>query len=81
MMRAYLNNEEKYKKCFNPAILYLTGDLAKRDKDGYFWFVGRSDDVIKSAGHLIGPFGVEGADGTSGRGRSRGDRQARSDRR
>ena len=34
---------------------YLTGDLAKRDADGYFWFVGRADDVIKSAGHLIGP--------------------------
>jgi acetyl-CoA synthetase len=37
----------------------LTGDLAKRDSDGYFWFVGRADDVIKSAGHLIGPFEVE----------------------
>ncbi len=60
MMRAYLNNEEKYKKCF-VGDLYLTGDLAKRDKDGYFWFVGRSDDVIKSAGHLIGPFEVESA--------------------
>jgi acetyl-CoA synthetase len=40
---------------------YLTGDLAKRDADGYFWFVGRADDVIKSAGHLIGPFEVESA--------------------
>jgi len=60
MMRAYLNNEEKYKRCF-VGDLYLTGDLAKRDKDGYFWFVGRSDDVIKSAGHLIGPFEVESA--------------------
>ena len=38
---------------------YLTGDLARRDADGYFWFVGRADDVIKSAGHLIGPFEVE----------------------
>jgi acetyl-CoA synthetase len=37
------------------------GDLARRDADGYFWFVGRSDDVIKSAGHLIGPFEVESA--------------------
>jgi len=35
--------------------------MAKRDADGYFWFVGRSDDVIKSAGHLIGPFEVESA--------------------
>jgi acetyl-CoA synthetase len=60
MMRAYLNSEEKYRKCF-VGDLYLTGDLAKRDKDGYFWFVGRSDDVIKSAGHLIGPFEVESA--------------------
>ena len=40
---------------------YLTGDLARRDADGYFWFVGRADDVIKSAGHLIGPFEVESA--------------------
>ena len=40
---------------------YLTGDLAKRDADGYYWFVGRADDVIKSAGHLIGPFEVESA--------------------
>ncbi|MDI1245605.1 MAG: AMP-binding protein, partial [Rhodoferax sp.] len=39
--------------------LYLTGDLARVDEDGYFWFVGRADDVIKSAGHLIGPFEVE----------------------
>jgi acetyl-CoA synthetase len=40
---------------------YLSGDLATRDADGYFWFVGRADDVIKSAGHLIGPFEVESA--------------------
>jgi len=39
----------------------LTGDLAKCDADGYFWFVGRADDVIKSSGHLIGPFEVESA--------------------
>ena len=38
---------------------YLTGDLAMRDADGYYWFVGRADDVIKSSGHLIGPFEVE----------------------
>jgi acetyl-CoA synthetase len=40
-------------------VQYLTGDLAKRDRDGYYWFVGRKDDVIKSSGHLIGPFEVE----------------------
>ena len=43
----------------SPAGWYLSGDLARRDGDGYFWFVGRGDDVIKSAGHLIGPFEVE----------------------
>ena len=37
----------------------MAGDLAKRDADGYLWFVGRADDVIKSSGHLIGPFEVE----------------------
>ncbi len=58
MFRGYLNNEARYRKCFADD-LYLTGDLARRDADGYFWFVGRADDVIKSAGHLIGPFEVE----------------------
>ena len=38
---------------------YLTGDLARVDPDGYFWFVGRKDDVIKTSGHLVGPFEVE----------------------
>ncbi len=47
-------------KCFVGGY-YLTGDLATRDADGYFWFVGRADDVIKSSGHLIGPFEVESA--------------------
>ena len=60
MFRGYLNNEERYRKCF-VGDWYLSGDLAKRDADGYFWFVGRADDVIKSAGHLIGPFEVESA--------------------
>jgi acetyl-CoA synthetase len=60
MFRGYLNNEERYAKCFS-GDWYLSGDLAKRDADGYFWFVGRADDVIKSAGHLIGPFEVESA--------------------
>jgi acetyl-CoA synthetase len=58
MFRGYLNEEARYRKCF-AGDWYLTGDLAKRDSDGYFWFVGRADDVIKSAGHLIGPFEVE----------------------
>jgi acetyl-CoA synthetase len=60
MMRGYLHEDERYKKCF-AGPWYLTGDLAKRDADGYFWFVGRADDVIKSSGHLIGPFEVESA--------------------
>ncbi|OBI48851.1 acetate--CoA ligase [Mycobacterium sp. E787] len=60
MFRGYLNNEERYRNAFADG-LYLSGDLAKRDADGYFWFVGRKDDVIKSAGHLIGPFEVESA--------------------
>jgi acetyl-CoA synthetase len=58
MFRGYLGEEERYKKCFSGEY-YLTGDLAKQDADGYFWFIGRADDVIKSAGHLIGPFEVE----------------------
>ncbi len=63
MFRAYLNNEARYRKCFAGPNneWYLTGDLARRDADGYYWFVGRADDVIKSSGHLIGPFEVESA--------------------
>lgn len=60
MFRGYLGEEERYRKCFI-GDWYLSGDLAYKDEDGYFWFVGRSDDVIKSAGHLIGPFEVESA--------------------
>jgi acetyl-CoA synthetase len=60
MMRGYLDEEERYRKCFVGGW-YLTGDLAMRDEEGYYWFVGRADDVIKSAGHLIGPFEVESA--------------------
>ena len=60
MFRGYLHEEERYRRCFAGGW-YLTGDLAKRDADGYFWFVGRADDVIKSSGHLIGPFEVESA--------------------
>jgi acetyl-CoA synthetase len=60
MFRGYLKEEARYAKCFVGGW-YLSGDLATRDADGYFWFVGRADDVIKSAGHLIGPFEVESA--------------------
>jgi acetyl-CoA synthetase len=58
MFRGYLHDEERYGRCFADGW-YLSGDLARRDADGYYWFVGRADDVIKSAGHLIGPFEVE----------------------
>jgi acetyl-CoA synthetase len=58
MFRGYWNEPERYRKCFAGGW-YLTGDLAKKDEDGYFWFVGRADDVIKTSGHLIGPFEVE----------------------
>ncbi|ABC35104.1 acetate--CoA ligase [Burkholderia thailandensis] len=60
MFRGYLNDDARYRRCF-AGDWYLTGDLARRDADGYYWFVGRADDVIKSAGHLIGPFEVESA--------------------
>jgi acetyl-CoA synthetase len=60
MFRGYLHDEERYRRCF-VRDWYRTGDLARRDGDGYHWFVGRADDVIKSAGHLIGPFEVESA--------------------
>ncbi|MBF9058616.1 acetate--CoA ligase [Rhodobacterales bacterium HKCCSP123] len=60
MMRAYLNEQARYDKCFVDGW-YLSGDLAMRDADGYFWFVGRADDLIKTSGHLIGPFEVESA--------------------
>jgi len=58
MFRTYLGEQERYARCFI-GDWYLTGDLARRDGDGYFWFVGRKDDLIKSSGHLIGPFEVE----------------------
>jgi acetyl-CoA synthetase len=58
MFRGYWNEPERYRKCFAGGH-YLTGDLARKDEDGYFWFVGRKDDVIKTSGHLIGPFEVE----------------------
>jgi len=60
MFRAYIGAPDRYAQCFAGGW-YLTGDLARRDADGFYWFVGRADDVIKSAGHLIGPFEVESA--------------------
>ena len=60
MFRAYLDNEPRYRQAF-VGDWYLTGDLARRDADGYYWFVGRADDMIKSSGHFIGPFEVESA--------------------
>ncbi|MBI3934063.1 MAG: acetate--CoA ligase [Acidobacteria bacterium] len=60
MFRGYLHDEERYRKCFAGGW-YLTGDLVKRDPDGYFTFVGRAYDIIKTAGHMVGPFEVESA--------------------
>ncbi|HNQ80522.1 MAG: acetate--CoA ligase [Acidobacteria bacterium] len=60
MMRMYWNNEETYRKKFNNGW-YLTGDRASIDKEGYFWFVGRDDDIINTGGHLVSPFEVESA--------------------
>jgi acetyl-CoA synthetase len=58
MFRGYLHDDERYARTFAGGW-YCSGDLVSRDADGYFWFVGRGDDVIKTAGHLIGPFEVE----------------------
>jgi acetyl-CoA synthetase len=60
MFSGYLGDEERYRASFIDGW-YLSGDLARRDRDGWFWFIGRADDVIKSAGHLISPFEVESA--------------------
>ena len=60
MFRGYLDDEPRYRSAF-AGDWYLTGDLVSRDADGWFRFVGRADDVITSAGHLIGPFEVENA--------------------
>ncbi|WP_089939294.1 acetate--CoA ligase [Candidatus Entotheonella palauensis] len=60
MFRGYLHDEARYRKCF-VGDWYLSGDLAKRDADGYFWFIGRADDIIKTSGHMVGPFEVESA--------------------
>lgn len=58
LFRTYLHEEERYQKCFRDEW-YFSGDLAKKDVDGYFWFVGRADDIIKTSGHMVGPFEVE----------------------
>ena len=58
MFRTYLHEEERYAKCFN-GDWYITGDLASKDEDAYFWFVGRADDIIKTSGHMVGPYEVE----------------------
>ena len=60
MFRGYLHDEERYRKCF-VGDWYLSGDLARCDADGYFWFVSRGDDIIKTSGHMVGPFEVESA--------------------
>ena len=60
MFRTYWNDQERYDSRFKNGW-YLTGDKAKKDADGYFWFVGRDDDVINTAGHLVSPFEVESA--------------------
>ncbi len=60
MFRTYWNNPQTYKDKFKNGW-YLTGDRSSIDKDGYFWFVGRDDDVINTAGHLVSPFEVESA--------------------
>ncbi len=60
MMRTYWNNEETYRKKFRNGW-YMTGDRASLDKEGYFWFIGRDDDIINTGGHLVSPFEVESA--------------------
>ena len=60
MFKTYWGNEERYNSRFQNGW-YITGDKARMDDDGYFWFVGRADDVINTAGHLVGPFEVESA--------------------
>lgn len=60
LFKEYLNNDEENKKSFSNGWFY-TGDKAYRDEDGFLWFIGRDDDVIKSSGYRIGPFEVESA--------------------
>ena len=60
MFRTYYNNDPMYQSKFANGW-YVTGDRGRIDEDGYFWFIGRADDVINTAGHLVGPFEVESA--------------------
>lgn len=60
MMRGIWNNEEKYKSYFVNGW-YISGDHAWKDEQGYYWFIGRADDVIKTSGERVGPFEVESA--------------------
>ncbi|MBI4311980.1 MAG: acetate--CoA ligase [Chloroflexi bacterium] len=60
MFHTYWNNADMYNSKFKKGW-YITGDEARVDEDGFFWFVGRADDVINTAGHLVGPFEVESA--------------------
>jgi acetyl-CoA synthetase len=60
MFRTYWNNQTTYDSKFKNGW-YICGDRSSIDKDGYFWFVGRDDDVINTAGHLVGPFEIESA--------------------
>ena len=60
MMHTIWRRPEKYKSYFTGGW-YISGDRAYRDKDGYFWFIGRADDVIKTSGERVGPFEVESA--------------------
>jgi acetyl-CoA synthetase len=60
MMRMYWENKEAYDNKFKNGW-YICGDRASIDKEGYYWFVGRDDDVINTAGHLVGPFEIESA--------------------
>jgi acetyl-CoA synthetase len=60
MFGGYYRDEELTQAMWHDDI-YYTGDIAWKDEDGYYWFVGRSDDVIKSSGYRIGPFEVESA--------------------
>jgi acetyl-CoA synthetase len=60
LFRTYYHNQDAYKEKFKGGV-YFTGDLAWIDQDGYVWYISRSDDVINSAGHLVGPFEIESA--------------------
>ena len=60
MFKGYYKDEELTRNVWSDGV-YRTGDMAWRDEDGYYWFVGRADDIIKSSGYRIGPFEVESA--------------------